>query len=590
MNPRKSQHPSFLKPWAFSVRLTRNFILCMCIPFVLVFLLAYTMIDTYNTEVLSATQSHMKSISQNIEVYLKELQQVTLMPYYDSNFSLFLSQSNTQKTLSYPERMRIQQSLRNTIDFIRFTRTDLQSVIIVRGEECLFYSTELINTTPLSSYDYTGQAWYQSAMAANGSVAFISPHTQDYFSPATTEEVFSLVRALKNLQSRETYAVIKVDATSNVFKTLLDTTQFYVDSAYYLCDANGRLIYSSGIAPALKEAIDASPHALDGALIQTKGQSYLHKQIAIPEFDWSFHVLLNNAAIASRHIWVYYSGFLLYLAGTAISLITYLRLSQKMVLSVRSIRKTLVSLQEGDLDARYSLYDDDELSIVGESINQMAGQLSQLIQEKYISTIRQQEAEMRALQSQIRPHFLFNVLGNFLALSQNHEQARLEASLISLSLLMRYVLDKRPHTTLGDEVAFIKHYLDLQQLRFGERLTYRVHVTDEAAAILLPRLVLQPFIENAVLHGIEPCAKPCTVSVSAYRNENHITIEIADDGVGFDTNAVPSEGIGNANSISRLKLMYPLSGIQVTSNPQQGCQVIISLECEVKEYESINRG
>ena len=109
----------------------------------------------------------------------------------------------------------------------------------------------------------------------------------------------------------------------------------------------------------------------------------------------------------------------------------------------------------------------DELAFLGDKVNDMARQLDELIQREYVCTMRRQEAEMRALQAQIRPHFLFNTISGLIALNQLHKTDELENALFSLSSLLRYVVHSETMVTLNDELKFARHYFELQKLRFG---------------------------------------------------------------------------------------------------------------------------
>ena len=136
------------------------------------------------------------------------------------------------------------------------------------------------------------------------------------------------------------------------------------------------------------------------------------------------------------------------------------------------------------------------------------------------------EARLMALTARIRPHFLFNSLNAVLGVIRT-EPRRAEAALEELSDLFRVLMqDHRDLTTLGDEMALCRQYLDLERLRLGERLVVKWHVADCPEDALVPPLMLQPLLENAVYHGIEPAEAPGEISISIARHGDEIVAEL----------------------------------------------------------------
>lgn len=570
--------PSFRRginhPISFSLHLTIKYILSTLIPFmVITYFLVRLIIFHQSQDILRTTESHLTSLARNVSIYLTELQQATLMPYYDENFSYYLSQSNESQTLSFLEKQKIRQSLRNTIDFIRFTRSDIQNVVIVNNQDCLFYSTALLNVIPQNGYDYEKEDWYQQAIAADGKVLMLPLHSPAYFGDDSLP-VFSLVRSLVNLQTRVPYAVIKVDATTAIFEQFLRKVDFYVDGDLYLFDSNKHLIYTNAAEEA-ENYISLMANAAEGENQLHAGDTILlHQSVEAEPFGWQLHVLINQSVVFDKQQIVYVAAFSLYLVGVLLALVSYLGLSRKMVRSISSISACMNALTKGDFKTRYTPIKHDELAFLGESVNDMARQLDELIQREYISTLRQQEAEMRALQAQIRPHFLFNTISGLIALNQLHKTSELEDALFSLSSLLRYVVHSETMVTLDDELTFARHYFDLQKLRFGDKFDYIIHYNGNEK-LRLPRLLLQPYWENAIIHGIEPCQHHCIIETEITRSGQNVIIVIRDNGVGFQGDS--KKGVGMLNSEKRLQSIYPESSVTVYSVEGQGCCITLQI-------------
>ena len=170
------------------------------------------------------------------------------------------------------------------------------------------------------------------------------------------------------------------------------------------------------------------------------------------------------------------------------------------------------------------------------------------------------EAELRVLQAQVEPHFLFNTLANVISLIHTHP-VRAARLLERLTALLRASLSRtrRADGTLGDELAVVRSYLDIQSLRMAGRMTFEVDVEHGLEAVAMPPLLLQPLVENAVLHGIEPSAAGGRVVVRAERSHGVVRIRVTDDGIGLDPDAA-GQGVGIANVRERLQAAFGEGG------------------------------
>ena len=164
-------------------------------------------------------------------------------------------------------------------------------------------------------------------------------------------------------------------------------------------------------------------------------------------------------------------------------------------------------------------------------------------------------ANLRALQAQIEPHFLFNTLANVASLI-DPDPAKAKRMLDSFIRFLRASLNatRSESTTLADEAELIASYLDVLQIRMGARLRYEVDFPPDLHSVALPPMLLQPVVENSIKHGLEPKVEGGTVSVRAHRNGAGVAVEIADTGVGFA--ATTRGGVGLTNVRDRLRLVY----------------------------------
>ena len=164
-------------------------------------------------------------------------------------------------------------------------------------------------------------------------------------------------------------------------------------------------------------------------------------------------------------------------------------------------------------------------------------------------------AQLQALKMQLKPHFLFNTLNSISSLMYSDVEAA-DAMLARLSDFLRLTLDREldQEITLNEELEFVRRYLEIEKIRFEDRLHVSVDVDEEAESARVPSLALQPLIENAIHHGIAPRPKGGRIAITARRDDDTLHISVADDGVGSDEH--PRERIGLANTRARLERLY----------------------------------
>jgi LytS/YehU family sensor histidine kinase len=186
-------------------------------------------------------------------------------------------------------------------------------------------------------------------------------------------------------------------------------------------------------------------------------------------------------------------------------------------------------------------------------------------------------ANLRALQAQIEPHFLFNTLANVTSLIESDPgRAKHMAETFIRFLRASLAATRRSRTTLGEEFALVREYLEVLKVRMGDRLEVRVDLPGELAGTEIPPMLLQPLVENAIQHGLEPEVRGGTVELRARRGAGVVVVEVADTGAGFGE--VTSGGVGLANVRERLRLAHDGRGrLSIRENAPRGTIVTVEL-------------
>jgi len=324
-----------------------------------------------------------------------------------------------------------------------------------------------------------------------------------------------------------------------------------------------------------------------------------------------FNTLIKNMGHVQTII------ILFILITSVLTMIFAVAFSKNVTRPILELTKSAKSVSMGIFDIEeIKPTGNDEISILGSAFNMMASNIKRLIDEikekaEIESKLKQREVEnleisnllketeLKALQSQINPHFLFNTL-SCIANTALIEGAEETCDLLeSVSDLLRYNLRRiDKEVKLEDEIQNLKTYIFIQKARYKNRVNFELYIEDESLLQLpIPCLTLQPIVENAFIHGIEKREKPGRVTVSIYENDNRVVIEISDTGVGMDEKTVQAilsdedseesnlkghtTGIGIKNVIKRIKLFYGVNDIiRIESAVNVGTNIILSLPFE----------
>lgn len=567
---------------SFSVHLLISFLISTLIPFMLIaYVVAHIYAREYSRDVRSLLDTTASSLDSNIATYLKELEQVTMQPYYTNELYNYLRGLSRDQDYALMERLNLQRNLDSNMSFVRYTREDINGIFIVTGDRCLYYTITGTDHKTLSpSFDYGQQSWYQEAVRADGRCLLIGPHVPDYITPRDTP-VISLARSIVVLESRDPLYVIKIDVNTRIFDRLFQNFTFHVDSKIIIKDENQRIIYANRpLSDEDRETLENTPGAASVSLSDGSFQRYVYP---ITGYPWDITVLLSNQELNSRTGIIYLTALLLYLAGVVMAMASFRLSSKKMVASINSMRGIFYAIQNEDFSRKYTYVSDTELDDLGDSLNAMSEELQNRIQKEYVMAIRQKDTEFKALQAQIQPHFLFNTLNNFVALNQVGDRDALENALFELSGMLRYILKAPALIPLSMELSFVEDYCSLQKLRFSDRLNYVVDRQVPAEGIMIPKLLLQPIVENSILHGVEPCNRACTIRISLSPAAHGVIIVVEDDGAGCELPEGEAPGIGLANVRERLASFSPQSSFSMESRPGEGTRTVIELYIEAME-------
>ena len=246
--------------------------------------------------------------------------------------------------------------------------------------------------------------------------------------------------------------------------------------------------------------------------------------------------------------------------------------------------ETCQHISDGDLDARIQDHGNDELSFLSDNIDGMVTEIQLLLEQQHESEVRKRDLELKMLQYQINPHFLFNTLNTLCLVAQMNQDKVVAEGIRSLSeLLKNTLINDHEFIPIHEEIANLKHYFSIQAIRYAGSFHVNYEIPEELERYMLPKLILQPLAENSVLHGSYNDGTIMEITIRCIRDGADLLLEVQDYGKGFDMNdkaAVPKGlgGIGSRNVNDRIHLYFSDNyGLSVKSAPGEGtlCQIRI---------------
>ncbi|GGG12441.1 sensor histidine kinase [Paenibacillus aceti] len=353
------------------------------------------------------------------------------------------------------------------------------------------------------------------------------------------------------------------------------------------------------------------------------GRTYIAKGEYLPELKSSIVSIIPKDVLMRdlNSIRIFFGG--IFVVGGIIMLVLFSILTNNILLPLKKLMVYMNTVKRGNLDKLKAGIDLDgyvEITVVANEFNKMMNQIDTLTKELLDTNtallgteLEKKQAELSYLRSQINPHFLYNTLEMIKGMAAVQGAQEIRASASALASIFRYSIKGDSLVPLKTELSIIESYLHIQRLRFGSRFQVVLDIEDAVLEDLVPKMILQPIVENAVYHGLELKEEPGLLRIHASRNADaDLVITVEDDGVGMEPERLewlrsmlldsPKEllsskgagSIGFANVNARIKLMYGAHyGVDVHSVAGQGTwvQLTLSSKAEVHhEFEGIAGG
>ena len=420
-------------------------------------------------------------------------------------------------------------------------------------------------------------------------------------SKSDDKPIFLICYPIRN-ENNETVGFINGSINRNKFTDILSSACIY-DGFSWIMNRNGKTYTSS---EGVFDEIGLTEQDRQLILDQTDSSGYLqlpnNRQETIfyaevpyaPDWLYCVHILNSNLFSSFNQLMKMLIRFTLFLLAFSIALALWL--SHSITAPIERLNSSMQAVSEGNLKVVYHNSGNDEIAMLGHSFNTMVGRIRELIEQVIHAQTQRRKAEIRALQAQINPHFLYNTLDTIQWKALEYNATEVSDMIYQLASMFRIsVSDGREFIPVLAEIQHVESYLKLQKMRLQDCFSYEINIQAGTEDLMIPKLILQPLVENSLTHGLDRKKKDGMIRIRVFLEENRISLSVQDNGIGIPEgqmnrllddlkNHKESDHYGLYNIHERLYLTYrDHYSLKMESPEGKGLKITLSFPVEEEE-------
>ncbi|KPJ22443.1 cache domain-containing sensor histidine kinase [Streptococcus phocae] len=518
------------------------------------------------------TRQSIRQSSQFINAYIKSLKETASALSHHPDLQEFARGG--------PETS--DQQVLGLMTTVLATNSDLVSAVMVTKDG------RMVSTNPQltmkTSGDMMAEPWYLSAI--NRQAMPVLTSARQLSSQSSNEWVVSVTQELVDAEGNN-LGVLRLDIGYNTIKSSLDQLQLGRSGFAFIVNDNHEFVYhpQKQVYSSNREMVAMKPYlAVKNGYAKDKG-CFVYQKV-IPDSQWTLvgvASLDQLSRVQNQIFWSFLGTGVLAAMICGFATVFVLR---TWIRPIRTLQRVILAIQKGDHNLRAKEAGSPELADLVRQFNTMLDQIDELMisvadKEKSIGQYR-----LQALASQINPHFLYNTLDTIIWMAEFNDSQRVVDVTKSLAKYFRLALNQgNEWITLANELDHIRQYLFIQKQRYGDTLSYQISSLPAYDTCQIPKLILQPLVENAIYHGIKEVDRKGMIKVSVSETDSHVLLSVWDNGKGMSANLASKSqqllergGVGLKNVDQRLKLQYG-DAYHMVINSQDNCfsEVILHL-------------
>jgi len=475
-----------------------------------------------------------------VEDYLRDFEISTLKIINHPDTVQFLRIQSPEELEDSDMIYRIRNVLKNSA----YSRSDVVNITIILDDIQVIDSADVANQQSVQSLKE--EYWY-STIKASGEPKIIS---RLITRNEQEQPVISIFKRIVNPQTLKPFGMLIIDVNYKRLQDVAYKVQPGETGYLYMIDEQGYYVYHPDYTSIGQKANTVDVQTM---LRQTSGSIIsVDKPKSLLTFSRSdilkWH-LVTTIPYKELMRGTEYIGRTIFITTVIFMIIAYVMVigfAASLVKPIKQLHEYIKRVEIGDFSGKVTVNSKDEIGMLSHGFNKMVDRLSRLLEEIYFSKLkaaelglRQKDTELKMLQAQINPHFLYNSLETIRGMALERDMDEISDMAASLARLLRYnIKEESPQVTVGQEIKIGEIYLRIQKFRFEEKLIYEFDIPDWALEQKIPKFTLQPLIENCIVHGLEPRAGVTRIVISAARSAqpNTFILRITDTGPGIEAN------------------------------------------------------
>ncbi|GIP32153.1 sensor histidine kinase [Paenibacillus sp. J2TS4] len=599
--------------WKLSAAFITLIIMPLLLIGLLIFFVAFNLIEKQYSQ---QAEFSVKSIIQNIQYVFKQMNQITDSGIANSVFETAINAKDpgvqdltAADYLELNEKQRMFRSMLYGYPAISYAYLYNLQEGASPGAISLFNKDGFI-TYPLN--ELRNHSLYSKVMELNGLPVWVGPY--EYPELSGFSSVFTQIRLVKEVSTLKRIGILTVQIKdwdiSQIFRAFSNNKNL-ANTRFLIVNEEGLILYDH-----LEEASGQNIHSyIPGEIKFEPGYQSFKRHFGdnesvismdkLQDFDWylisvaSWNSLSQDMMTFTK--WIVGILFVSLLAAFLFFLLFMNRITKSIVRIVRFMRK----VENGDLQVRIRPNGRDELHLLAQGFNRLVERVHVLLEQVKQEQNHQMKAQLRVLQAQIKPHFLFNALESINVLAVQNEGRKVSQMVYRLGNILRISIQDREEITIREEIEHLRSYLEIQKFRFQELFDFELAIPEEVMNCTILKLTLQPLVENCIQHGFEGIGRKGFIQVTAGLQGEKVIFYIKDNGKGISNEqlqrfrylqeeesdggaAVPDfhqerRGLGVRSVADRIRIQYGAGyGLMICS--ERNKETII--QCTLPKYES----
>ena len=532
------------------------------------------------------THTIIQQMNQNIDSYID----------YMENIAYLISSNEDVQDYLFDEKIDNEGRYRilNQFQTILDSRSDIRNVGIIskNGRMLINDGSKSVN----QDLDLNTQEWYATALEKPNGPILTSSHVQHIIS-GERPWVITLSRGIRDRSgSGEKEGVFFIDLNYSAISGLCDQSTVGTKGYAFILDAKGNIVYHPQQQQLYNELQTENISLImdtdeDTVLTGTGNDGKLYSISRSEKTGWTVVDCTNVKELLSKSRQAQSVYVLTAIILVIVALLFSRFMARSITLPIQKLRDSMKKVQEGDFSVSDVVVDSkNEIGSLTKSFDVMTHRIHELMEQNVHEQEEKRKSELKALQSQINPHFLYNTLDSIIWMAEGKKNEEVVLMTASLARLLRQSISNEDEVVpIANEVEYARGYLTIQKMRYKDKLEFQIEVDSSILYIPLIKLVLQPIIENAIYHGLKYKESKGLLIVKGFMKDGNVVLQVIDDGVGMDEETLAhiydkhkvnyhSNGVGVYNVQKRLKLYYGEDyGITYTSELGKGTTATITI-------------